>query len=113
MLNVQSHVYVPGPFTVHTDPISLDMYVPQVGSEFPMSVLDMPANKIHKNTSMDTNGTMFTPFTNYTSWQNFVHNTIFLDDGGLGLKGTVPTQLGKIKKFDLDLNKVVPSKGLS
>lgn len=112
-LNVQSHVYVPGPFTVHTDPLSLDMFVPQVGSEYPMSVLHLPSNKIHKNTSMDTNGTLLTPFTNYTSWQNFVHNTIFLDSGGLGLKGTVPTQLGKIKKFDLDLDKSVSSKGLN
>jgi hypothetical protein len=113
MLNVQSHVYVPGPFTVHTEPLHLDMFVPQVGSEYPMSVLDLPENKIHKNTSMDTNGTILTPFVNYTSWQNFVHNTIFLDAGGLGLKGTVPTRLGKIKKFDLDLNKDVPSRGWS
>ncbi|CRG86116.1 hypothetical protein PISL3812_03119 [Talaromyces islandicus] len=113
MLNVQSHVYVPGPFTVSTDPLHLNMFVPQVGADYPMSVLELPSNKIHKNTSMDTNGTLFTPFTNYTSWQNFVHNTIFLDAGGLGLKGTVPTRLGKIKKFDLDLDKSVPSKGLN
>ncbi|QKX56957.1 uncharacterized protein TRUGW13939_04065 [Talaromyces rugulosus] len=113
MLKVESHVYVPGPFTVHTEPLHLNMFVPQVGSEYPMSVLELPENKIHKNTSMDTNGTILTPFVNYTSWQNFVHNTIFLDAGGLGLKGTVPTRLGKIKKFDLDLDKNVPSKGLN
>ncbi|KAH8694961.1 hypothetical protein BGW36DRAFT_428860 [Talaromyces proteolyticus] len=113
VLNIGSHVYVPGPFTVSTDPLQLQLYVPEVGSDYPMALLDMPEDRIHKNTSMNTVGNQFTPFMNYTSWHEFVHNTIFLDSGGLGLKGSVRTQLGKIKKFTLDLNKVVPSKALN
>jgi hypothetical protein len=113
MLKISSHVYVPGPFTVKTDPLQLQIFVPQTGSDYPMATLNMPANSIHKNTSMNMDGSQFTPFENYTSWQGFVHNTIFLDDGGLGLKGHVGTQLGQIKKFNLDINKVAPSKGTS
>lgn len=75
-----------------------------------MAPLNLPAAKIHKNTSIGENG-QYTVFENYTSWQNFVHNTIFLDAGSLGLKGKVGTQLGKIKKFALELDKAVPSKG--
>ena len=86
------------------------MYVPQVGSDYPMAVLNLPAATVHKNTSIGEDG-QYTVFENYTSWQNFVHNTIFLNAGGLGLKGKIGTRLGKIKKFTLNLDKTVPSNG--
>lgn len=88
------------------------MYVPTTGSEYPMALLNLPSAKIHKNTTIGENG-QFTPFENYTSWQSFVHNTIFLDDGSLGLKGDVDTRLGKIKEFTLHLDKSIPSRGSS
>lgn len=110
ILSISSHIYIPGPFTVRTDPQQLQLYVPQVGSEYPMALLNLPSTKIHKNTSIGENG-QYTVFENYTSWQNFVHNTIFLNAGSLGLKGKVGTRLGSIKKFTLDLDKQVPSNG--
>lgn len=110
ILSISSHIYVPGPFTVRTDAEHLQLYVPQTGSDYPMALLNLPATKIHKNTSIGENG-QYTVFENYTSWQSFVHNTIFLSAGSLGLKGKVGTQLGKIKKFTLDLDKQVPSNG--
>lgn len=110
ILSIASHIYVPGPFTVHTDEEHLQLYVPQVGSDYPMALLNLPAASVHKNTSIGENG-QYTVFENYTSWQNFVHNTIFLSAGSLGLKGKIGTQLGKIKKFTLDLDKQVPSNG--
>ncbi|RAO64653.1 uncharacterized protein BHQ10_000665 [Talaromyces amestolkiae] len=112
ILSIASHIYVPGPFTVHTDEEHLQLYVPQVGSDYPMALLNLPAASVHKNTSIGENG-QYTVFENYTSWQNFVHNTIFLSAGSLGLKGKIGTQLGKIKKFTLDLDKQVPSNGLA
>lgn len=112
ILSISSHIYVPGPFTVHTSPEHLQMYVPQNGDEYPMALLNLPSAKIHKNTSIGENG-QFTTFENYTSWHSFVHNTIFLDKGSLGLKGKVHTRLGKIKAFDLNLNKEIPANGLN
>ncbi|EEA27255.1 conserved hypothetical protein [Talaromyces marneffei ATCC 18224] len=112
ILSIASHIYIPGPFTVHTDPQQLQLYIPQVGSEYPMALVNLPAAKIHKNTSIGEDN-QYTVFENYTSWNNFVHNTIFLNAGSLGMKGKVVTQLGKIKKFTLDLDKVVPSNGLN
>lgn len=75
-----------------------------------MAVVNLPKVNIHKNTSIGENG-QYTPFENYTSWHSFVHNTIFLKGGGIGLKGKISTQLGKIKSFTLNLNKIVPSNG--
>lgn len=112
IMSIKSHIYVPGPFTVHTDEEHLQMYVPQVGSDYPMAVLNLPAATVHKNTSIGEDG-QYTVFENYTSWQNFVHNTIFLNAGGLGLKGKIGTRLGKIKKFTLNLDKTVPSNALN
>lgn len=95
---------------MHTSAQHLQLFVPQVGSEYPMAELTLPATSIHKNTSLGVLN-QYTPFENYTSWQSFVHNTIFLSAGGMGMKGTVGTQLGKIKEFTLNLDKTSPSNG--
>lgn len=110
LLSIKSHIYVPGPFTVQTEPEHLQMYVPQTGPDYPMAQLNLPGVSIHKNTSIGADN-QFTLFDNYTSWQSFVHNTIFLNAGGIGLKGKVTAQLGKIKQFTLNLNKQLPSNG--
>lgn len=111
LLAITSNVYIPGPFTVRTDPQVLDMFIPETGSAYPMAKLYLPASWMHKNRSIGTVSPQLTPFTNKTTWQQFVHNTIYLHDGALGLKGTVTTQLGSIKKFNLDLDKSIPSLG--
>lgn len=111
LLSIASHIYVPGPFTVQTEPTQLQLYVPQIGSAYPMAELNLPGIKIHKNTTIRATN-QYTVFENYTSWQSFVHNTIFLNTGGLGLKGKIITKLGKIKEFTLDLDKAIPSNGM-
>ncbi|KUL81439.1 hypothetical protein ZTR_09545 [Talaromyces verruculosus] len=112
LLSIASHIYVPGPFTVQTEPTQLQLYVPQIGSVYPMAQLNLPGIRLHKKTNISATS-RYTVFENYTSWQCFVHNTIFLNTGGLGLKGKIITQLGSIKKFTLDLDKTVPSNGLN
>jgi Protein of unknown function (DUF3712) len=87
------------------------MYVPQTGSQYPMTLLNLPGAKVHKNTTIGETG-QYTPFENYTTWQQFVHDTIFLNDGTLGLKGSIVAQLGKIKAFTLNFDKITPAKGL-
>jgi hypothetical protein len=111
ILAMKANVYIPGPFTVHTEPQVLQMYIPQAGSAYPMGTLYLPAATMHKNRSIATENPQFTPFTNKTTWQQFVHNTIYLDKGALGLKGIVTTHLGRIKEFNLNLNMDVPSLG--
>ncbi|OKL63371.1 hypothetical protein UA08_01697 [Talaromyces atroroseus] len=112
ILSISSNIYIPGPFTVNTQPEHLQMYIPQTGSQYPMVQLNLPGAKVHKNTTIEETG-QYTPLENYTTWHEFVHDTIFLNDGSLGLKGSVVAQLGKIKSFTLDLNKVAPAKGLN
>jgi hypothetical protein len=107
LLSIASHIYVPGPFTVQTEPTQGQLYVPQIGSAYPMAQLNLPGMRIHKNTNIRATS-QYTVFENYTSWQSFVPDTIFLNTGGLGLKGKIITQLGNIKKFSLD----IPSNGL-
>ncbi|PCG89369.1 Protein of unknown function DUF3712 [Penicillium occitanis (nom. inval.)] len=108
LLSIASHIYVPGPFTVQTEPTQGQLYVPQIGSAYPMAQLNLPGMRIHKNTNIRATS-QYTVFENYTSWQSFVPDTIFLNTGGLGLKGKIITQLGNIKKFSLD----IPSNGLN
>ncbi|KAF3385974.1 hypothetical protein DPV78_012351 [Talaromyces pinophilus] len=102
LLSIASHIYVPGPFTVQTEPTQGQLYVPQIGSAYPMAQLNLPGMRIHKNTNIRATS-QYTVFENYTSWQSFVPDTIFLNTGGLGLKGKIITQLGNIKKFSLDI----------
>ena len=110
VLSLNASIYVPGPFTVHTAPSDLQLYLPPVGSQYPVGTIHLQGETIRGNTSIVIEE-QYLPFENYSSWQTFIHNAITFDSGPLGLKGPIFTRLGKIKGFILQLDKWSTSKG--
>jgi hypothetical protein len=109
MLTMTASIYIPGGFTVGTDPSTLEMFVPGSGPIAPFGHLYLPERTIHGNTTTGVTNQL-TPILNQTSWQQFVTNTIMLQGGPLGLDGNVHIHLGKLNA-DLTLNKAVWSNG--
>lgn len=109
ILTMISSIYIPGGFTVKTDPTTLDMYIPDGGPISPFAQLFLAKNTVHGNTSMGVYNQP-TPLLNLSAWQDFVNNTVFLHDGPLGLYGHVNSHLGKLSA-NLTLQKTVHSNG--
>ncbi|KAL1963085.1 hypothetical protein VTN77DRAFT_8731 [Rasamsonia byssochlamydoides] len=111
VLTMIASIYIPGGFTVKTDPTTLDMYIPGPGPIAPFGQLFLPENTVHGNTSMGVRNQL-TPLINQSAWQEFVNNTVFLDNGPLGLYGHIRAHLGKLSA-DLTLQKAVYANALN
>ncbi|KAJ5135031.1 uncharacterized protein N7515_004309 [Penicillium bovifimosum] len=94
---------------VRIDPITLDLYVRDVGGpEDHWGQAHLDGKVIRGNTTLGVNN-VETPLTNGTTWESYVRNVVFKKETPLSVRGTTMSYLGVIKsKVTMDKDIMSP-----
>lgn len=97
---------------VRIEPITLDLFVNDLGKANPWGNITIAGTTIKGNTSLGVQD-VHLPFMNETTWTGYVRDVVFQEKTGLSLNGTTNSYLGVLKST-VTMNKDVisPSKCL-
>lgn len=99
------HIILP----VRIEPVTLDLFVADIGPQYPWANTTIPPTLIEGNTTLGVDG-VHTPFTNVSTWTSYVHDVVFQEETGLALKGSTNSYLGVLKSYvTMDKNIFSPS----
>jgi hypothetical protein len=94
---------------VRIEPIVLNLFNRDTGSDNPWANITIDGKTIKGNTTLGVTDKP-TPLSNVTVWTNYVHDVVFKKESTLSLRGTTNSFLGKLKsKVTMDKDVVSPS----
>lgn len=100
------HIVLP----VRVEPVTLDLFVSDIGPQYPWANVTIPGTMIKGNTTLAVEN-VHTPFTNVSTWTSYVHDVVFQKETGLALTGSTDSYLGVLKSHvTMNKNVVSPSK---
>lgn len=95
---------------VRIEPITLDLFVRDIGVQDPWANITIPGLTIKGNTTLGIQD-VHTPLTNVSTWTSYVHDVVFQKETALSLKGSTNSYLGVLKSYvTMDKDIVSPSK---
>lgn len=111
-LTLQSALDLKIALPVRIDPISLELFVRDIGPQDPWANITIPGMMIKGNTTLGVQG-VHTPLLNLTTWTRYVHDVVFQKETALSIKGSTNSYLGVLKSYvTMNKNVVSPSKFL-
>lgn len=93
---------------VRIEPVKFYTFVRKYGHEHSWGAIDIPGQTIKGNYTLGVNN-QHTPILNSTTWQAFVHDTVFKKETTLSLYGVTYGYLGVLKNhITMDKDVVIP-----
>lgn len=111
-LTLQSALDLKIALPVRIDPIELELFVRDIGPQYPWANVTIPGMMIKGNTTLGVED-VHTPLLNVTTWTRYVHEVVFQKETALSIKGSTDSYLGVLKSYvTMNKNVVSPSKFL-
>ncbi|KAJ5377164.1 uncharacterized protein N7496_004573 [Penicillium cataractarum] len=108
-LTLQSALDLKIALPVRIEPIVLNLFNRDTGSDNPWANITIDGKTIKGNTTLGVTDT-HTPFANETIWTNYVHDVVFKKESTLSLRGSTNSYLGKLKSHvTMDKDVVSPT----
>ncbi|OOQ84520.1 hypothetical protein PEBR_29860 [Penicillium brasilianum] len=108
-LTLQSALDLKIALPVRIEPIVLNLFNRDTGSDNPWANITIDGKTIKGNTTLGVTN-QYTPFSNETIWTNYVHDVVFKKESTLSLRGSTNSYLGKLKSHvTMDKDVVSPT----
>lgn len=108
-LSLMSKINLKIALPVRIEPITLDLYLQNLGQANPWGNITIPGTSIKGIASLGVDN-VHVPFMNSSTWTSYVHDVVFKEETGLSLNGTTNSYLGVLKsRVTMTKDVVAPS----
>lgn len=96
VLSLESKINLHVLLHVRTQPLNLQLFVSDIGPQYPWGNVTLPGQMIAGNYSMGIRNQL-TPFENRTTWVQYVHQVVYQKEASLSVKGQVNAFIGVLR----------------
>ncbi|KAJ5160595.1 uncharacterized protein N7482_007599 [Penicillium canariense] len=109
MMTLQARLDLKLAIPVRIEPVTLNLFERDYGSDNPYAAVDIPGQTIHGNYTLGVSD-QFTPIQDLTVWKDFIHQVVFQEETSLALHGKMVAYLGVLKSHvTMNKNIITPT----